>query len=33
MKKEKIGIKPDWNKFTAIVTRAVENILKDNNKE
>lgn len=33
MKREKIGIKPDWDKFTAIVTRAVENILKDNNKE
>lgn len=33
MKKEKIGVKPDWNKFTAIVTKAVENILKDNNKE
>lgn len=33
MKKEKIGIKTDWNKFTAIVTKAVENILKDNNKE
>lgn len=33
MNKEKIGIKPDWNKFTAIVTKAVENILKDNNKE
>ena len=33
MKKEKIGIKPDWDKFTAIVTKAVENILKDNDKE
>ena len=33
MKKEKIGVKPDWNKFTAIVTKAVENILKDNDKE
>ena len=33
MKREKIGIKPDWNKFTEIVTKAVENILKDNNKE
>lgn len=32
MKKEKIGIKPDWNKFTAVVTKAVENILKDNKK-
>lgn len=31
IKKEKIGIKPDWDKFTAIVTKAVENILKDNN--
>lgn len=33
MKKEKIGIKPDWNKFTAIITKAVENILKDNDKK
>lgn len=33
MKKEKIGVKPDWDKFTAIVTKAVENILKDNDKE
>jgi hypothetical protein len=33
LKKEKIGIKPDWDKFTAIVTKAVENILKDNAKE
>jgi hypothetical protein len=33
MKKEKIGVKPDWDKFTAIVTKAVKNILKDNDKE
>lgn len=33
MKKEKIGVKPDWNKFTAVVAKAVENILKDNNQE
>jgi len=30
MKKEKIGVKPDWNKFTATVAKAVKNILKDN---
>jgi len=30
VKEEKIGIKPDWDKFTAIVAKAVENILKDN---
>lgn len=33
IKKEKIGVKPDWNRFATIVTKAVENILKDNNKE
>lgn len=32
IKKEKIGIKPDWEKFTAIVTKAVEKILEDNKK-
>lgn len=32
MKKEKIGVKPDWEKFTALVKKAVEDILKDNKK-
>jgi len=32
MKGEKIGIKPDWDKFTAVVKKAVEDILKDNGK-
>jgi hypothetical protein len=32
MKKEKIGIKPDWEKFTAVIIKAVENILEDNKK-
>lgn len=33
IKKEKIGVRPDWNKFTNIVTRAVKNILKINSLE
>ena len=32
MKKEKIGVKPDWGKFTYIVKKAVRDILEDNNK-
>jgi hypothetical protein len=32
IKSEKIGTKPDWDKFTTVVKRAVENILKDNKK-
>ena len=32
MKSEKIGVKPDWDKFTAVVKKAVEDILKDNKK-
>jgi len=32
MKGEKIGIKPDWEAFTAVVRKAVEDILKDNKK-
>lgn len=30
MKEEKIGVKPDWDAFTAAVRKAVEDILKDN---
>ena len=30
MKSEKIGVRTDWNKFTAIVKKAVEDVLKDN---
>jgi len=32
MKSEKNGVKPDWDKFTAIVKKAVEDILRDNKK-
>ncbi len=32
MKGEKIGVKPDWDKFTAVVKKAVEDILRDNEK-
>ncbi len=32
VKKEKIGVKPDWDKFTAMITKAVEDILRDNEK-
>lgn len=32
IKKEKIGIKPSWGKFTAVVKKAVQDILKDNEK-
>lgn len=30
MKEQKIGIKPDWDSFTAVVKKAVQDILKDN---
>ena len=30
MKKEKIGRKPAWDKFVEVVTKAIEDILKDN---
>ncbi|MBU1176964.1 MAG: hypothetical protein V1829_00400 [bacterium] len=32
IKEEKIGIKPDWDKFTTVVKKAVQDILKDNKK-
>ena len=32
IKKEKIGIKPDWEKFINTIRKAVEDILKDNDK-
>lgn len=32
MKKEKIGVKPDWDKFVDVVTKAVKDILQDNRK-
>ncbi len=32
MKKEKIGVKPDWNKFIAVVKKAVIDIIRDNKK-
>lgn len=32
IKDEKIGVKPDWDKFTKIVKRAVKDILYDNEK-
>jgi len=33
MKDEKIGVKPDWDKFVAVVKKAVEDIIKDNEKK
>ncbi|MBU2542216.1 hypothetical protein KJ785_01485 [Patescibacteria group bacterium] len=33
MKKNKIGVKPDWEKFIAIVKKAVKDILKDNERD
>ncbi|HEY4479257.1 MAG TPA: hypothetical protein VI981_02790 [Candidatus Paceibacterota bacterium] len=33
MKGEKIGVKPDWDKFVAVVKKAVEDIIKDNEKK
>jgi len=33
VKKEKIGVKPDWDKFITIVTKAVKDIERDNIKE
>lgn len=33
MKGEKIGVKPDWDKFVAIVKKAVKDIIKDNKKK
>jgi len=32
MKNEKIGIKSDWDRFTAVVKKAVQDILEDNKK-
>lgn len=32
LKEEKIGIKPDWDKFSEIVRKAVEDIFRDNKK-
>ncbi len=32
IKKQKIGVKPDWDKFTVVVKKAVQDILKDNSK-
>lgn len=32
IKQEKTGIKPDWNRFTEIVTNATKDIIKDNEK-
>ena len=32
MKGEKIGVKTDWDKFVAVVKKAVQNILRDNEK-
>jgi lipoate-protein ligase A len=32
IKAEKIGQKPDWDKFTELVKKAVEEILEDNRK-
>jgi hypothetical protein len=32
VKKEKIGIKPDWHKFILIIQKAVRDILRDNKK-
>lgn len=33
MKSEKIGVKPDWDKFVAIVEKAVKDIISDNEKK
>lgn len=32
IKKEKIGVKPDWDKFSAVVEKAVRDIIDDNKK-
>ena len=32
MKKEKIGVVPDWDKFITVVKKAIEDVIKDNEK-